>query len=129
MTTKRKERTPAPVRSSPLNDFKGFANIELPTSAKDVILDHAEQTNAMYTAVSGLLEAGFKVSFSPPDDNDCITCTATGTKASGPSQGYAVSARSEDEIRAVVALSFKVFDVADCDLSQFASTRNSKAEI
>lgn len=128
MTTTRKQK-PAEKMVAPFGSFKGFANIELTPSTKQIIVDQAKEEGALETALNALVSSGYKVSFSFDKRSQCVQATATGTESTGPSNGYATSARSEDYTRAVVALAVKVYDVADGDLSAFAKEKVSAAEV
>lgn len=120
MTTSRKPKTEKERRVPLQNGFKGFANIKLPQGAKEDIVHESKLTNALETVLQGLLSEGYKVSVVQNKNDDSYQATAYGTEESGRSSGYATSAYSEDITRAVLALSYKVFQVADGDLSGFA---------
>lgn len=129
MTTSRKPKAkPQPSRSSP-NLFKGFANISLTDSTKEDILNECENEGVFERHLDNLLSCGYKVSFSYSDDEGSYCATATGGEHSGASQGYATSARSEDLVRACLALSAKVIVIADGDISSFAVERRSLSDI
>jgi len=129
MSTSRKPKDkPQSSRSSP-NEFKGFANIALTETAKEDILNECENEGVFKEHVDNLLNYGYKVSFAPPDNEGRYTATATGGEHSGNSKGYATSARSEDLVRACLALSAKVIVIADGDISSFAVERRSLSDI
>ena len=129
MTTKRTPKTKTtPSRPSP-NTFIGFVNISLNDSTKEDILNEFEQEGALEKHLDSLLAGGFKVSFSYDDNEGCYQATATGGEHSGSSKGYATSARSEDIVRSLLALSAKVFVIADADLSAYHTTGKRLADI
>lgn len=129
MSTSRKPKDkPQPSRPSP-DKFKGFANIALTDTAKEDILNECENEGMLERHVDSVLSGGYKFSLSYNPEDGMYCATATGGEFSGASQGYAVSARSEDLIRAVLALSAKVFVIADGDISSFAVARRSLSDI
>jgi len=123
MTTKRTPKTKTDNRAPLPDKFKGFVNIPLTESLKKDILLEQEDAEAFEKHLDALHARGFKVTFSPPDANGSYQVTATGTENSGQSSGYATSARSDDTLRALLALSGKVIVVADSDLSTFVSSK------
>jgi hypothetical protein len=129
MSTSRKPKAKAqPARPSP-NTFKGFANISLTDSAKEDIINECENEGVLERHLDNLISCGYKVSFSYSDDEGSYCATATGGENSGNSQGYATSARSEDIVRALLALSAKVIVIADGDISSFAVARRALSDI
>ena len=129
MTTQRKKKPENTARPSPFNSFKGFANIELPSVAKDQIIEESKKHEILDETIFNLLESGYKLSFSKKVGEDTITITATGVEGSDASEGFAVSAWSESPTRGALALAYKIHEVADGDISSFCKSKRSTSEV
>lgn len=118
MTTKRKSVPPTPSMQKG-NNWKGFVNIEIPEKAKENLLAMADSSGDVLGCVDDLLSNGFKLSLSLHDETSVYTAVATDNNEGGASYGYAVSARSTSLAVTLLALSYKVSDVAEYQLQSF----------
>lgn len=88
-------------------EWRGFVNIALFDQDKKAIKRLAAENGDVWALIDDLLQSGYKITFSPDFENDCVTVSLTGWHdMTKPNDGLTMTQRHADPRVAFLAALF-----------------------
>jgi hypothetical protein len=95
--------------------WKGYCNINVPTSAENVIDAFIKDDKTVFFEFNLLLTSDYTIKYQYDAKNESIKCTATCYNPDSINYGYALSAYAGDWYTALAVLLFKHLTIAEKD--------------
>ena len=93
--------------------FTTFVNVSVPAHMKDSVRGYLADPTAFVTAVSDLLEAGYRIGCSYDDKRDAMIASLTCRKAGDANEGKTLTAFAQTWPEAITVVLFKHFEVCN----------------
>lgn len=85
----------------------GFVEISLTEEDKAAIVDMPLNDKAAFDFIEGMVEDGYKVSFSEDTAHSSFIASATGQRPGNPNAGYTLAGRGPSVIGSLASLAYK----------------------
>jgi hypothetical protein len=121
MTTKRVKNgadTAQSVKDGPVNNWRGFVNIDLTDAQKEAAMRLTETNLDFLGNIETAVAAGYRLSVTFTPNDGVYNATLTGQERHETDAGIAVSARSTKVEYAIAAVIVKASDVAGLCLAR-----------
>jgi hypothetical protein len=109
-----KGKAPASNKTAASNtSFTTFINVSVPAHMKDAVRGYLADPAVFVTAVSDLLEAGYRIGCSYDDKRDAMIASLTCRKTGDANEGKTLTAFAQTWPEAITVVLFKHFEVCN----------------